>query len=187
MSFLSNTHPGLGRPKQQKPSPTLKRDRFTPTRYINAAQHVLGDINLDPASCPAANQIVQAVRFFTKADDGLSQKWHARSIWLNPPDGRIDGKSAQALFSQKLLAEYHAGHVETAILLVNAATDRQWFAPLWERPICFTDHRIRFVSPIPDQAKQRAHATAFVYFGPNVRYFSDVFRMFGHVTGGAAW
>lgn len=186
MSFLS-THPGLGYPKYQKPSPTSNLDGFTPTRSIIATEHVLGDIDLDPASRTAANLTIQATRFFTEADNGLTQQWHTRSVWLNPPYDRINGKSGQTHFSQKPLAEYHVGHVKTAILLIDAVTDRKWFRPLWNYPICFTDHQITFVSPIPDQAKQRTHGSAFVYFSPNGQYFNDVFGIFEHIVGGAAW
>ncbi len=146
MSFLS-THPGLGYPKYQKPSPTSNLDGFTPTRSIIATEHVLGDIDLDPASRTAANLTIQATRFFTEADNGLTQQWHTRSVWLNPPYDRINGKSGQTHFSQKPLAEYHVGHVKTAILLIDAVTDRKWFRPLWNYPICFTDRPNHLCQP----------------------------------------
>jgi ParB family chromosome partitioning protein len=51
---------------------------YTPLPYIEAARLVLGDIDLDPASCELANGVVQAKRFFTEQDDGLTKEWSGR-------------------------------------------------------------------------------------------------------------
>ena len=45
---------------------------------------------MDPASCPEANKIVNAKRFFTKEDDALSRNWREHkleklNIWCSPP------------------------------------------------------------------------------------------------------
>ena len=79
-------------------------ERYTPAQYIAAARRVLGEIDLDPASCEVAQGIVKAVQYFTAKDDGLKQEWHGR-VWLNPP-------YAQPLIAQfvsKLIAERKAG------------------------------------------------------------------------------
>ena len=59
-------------------------ERYTPAQYIEAARRVLGEIDLDPASCEVAQRTVKAVEYFTAKDDGLEQEWHGR-VWLNPP------------------------------------------------------------------------------------------------------
>src|SRR5207253_2666456 len=107
-------------------------------------------IDLDPASCYEANQTVRASRYYTKEDDGLSKEWYG-NVWLNPPyslsdrqDSRGLFASSTAMFSNKLVDEYKVGNVTQAIMLVVSQTHSRWFKRMWEYPICFTDHRIKF-------------------------------------------
>ena len=149
---------------------------YTPARYIEAAAKVLGDIDLDPASSKKANKVVGAAKFYSEADDGLSREWHGR-VWLNPPYGKGSG-----LFTTKLVEEYDAGNVTAAILLLNAyGFDSAWFQPLWQFPICFTDHRIVFTSPTRGEGGP-ANANIFVYLGKGVKRFASTFADFGTVV-----
>src|SRR6266702_2856765 len=93
---------------------------FTPSRYVEAARKVMGSIDLDPASCEMANRVVRAARYYTKQDNGLAQEWYGR-VWLNPPYGSIDQsrKMGLAAFIGKLIAEYHDGNIEQAVLLAT--------------------------------------------------------------------
>jgi hypothetical protein len=50
---------------------TGEMEWFTPALYIEKARRVLGQIDLDPASCALAQEVVQARHFFTVNDDGL--------------------------------------------------------------------------------------------------------------------
>jgi hypothetical protein len=61
---------------------------FTPVPYIKAARAVLGDIDLDSATCAFAQSRIRASSFCTKQHDGLKQRWRGR-VWLNPPFSRI--------------------------------------------------------------------------------------------------
>lgn len=150
---------------------------YTPAPILEAACEVLGAIDLDPASNALANQAVQAKQFYTTADDGLSQPWQGR-VWLNPPYGKVGGESNQAVWSQRLLQEYQAGHVAEAILLVNAATGNSWFTPLKDYPICFPDDRIHFYTS-EVESSQPTQSNALVYFGGHVARFVQVFSRFG--------
>jgi ParB family transcriptional regulator, chromosome partitioning protein len=154
---------------------------FTPAVHIEAARAVLGHIELDPASCALANETVQATRYNTEEEDGLQRDWISRALWMNPPYGKVNGKSNQEIWSAKLLSEYRAGHVQAAIMLLNAATDCQWFKPLWVFPLCFTDHRIHFCSPHGESA-QPTHGNVFVYLGPHSNLFAQVFGRFGIIV-----
>jgi len=47
---------------------------YTPLDYINAVREVMGDIDLDPASCIEANTIVKAKKYFTKEENDSYEK-----------------------------------------------------------------------------------------------------------------
>src|SRR6266516_5544299 len=156
---------------------------YTPTLYIKAAREVMnGIIELDPASCEIANRVVQASRYYDIKINGLLQPWKARSLWLNPPYGRGDGnRSNQEIWTCKLIAEYEAGNVEEAILLVNAATDTGWFQRLWRYSICFVKQRIDFHSEAGGNSGPTV-GSAFVYFGSNSDRFIEVFGQIGRIV-----
>lgn len=152
---------------------------YTPARYLDAAREVLGAIDLDPASSAEANKRVKAGTIWTADDDGLEQPWRGR-IWLNPPYGGLAEK-----FTQRLVAEYAAQSIDAAILLVNAhCTDTKWFQPLWDQPLCFTDHRIDFEAPARREKKTTStHGSVFAYFGQNPAKFAEHFTPFGAIVG----
>lgn len=158
---------------------------YTPARYVDAARAVMGGIDLDPASSAEANKTVGATSYFNADDDGLHRPWWGRA-WLNPPYGKRGGKSSQALWSDRLSVQYEQaqGGITQAVLLVNAATACKWFQPLWQHPVCLTDHRIRFIAPDGVTKNQPTHGNAFVYFGPQERWslFGLRFRPFGRIV-----
>lgn len=150
---------------------------YTPVKYVEAARLVLGTIDLDPASCKRANKIVQAKAFYTAKDDSLHQPWTGR-LWLNPPYGGLAGE-----FVRRLVLEYEAGDVKAAVALVNAnCTDTNWFQPLWNYVLCFTDHRIDFDSGGRGKQTGSTHGSAFAYLGLETKAFKAAFSEFGAVV-----
>jgi len=149
---------------------------YTLPEHIEAARQVLGEIDLDPASHLAANDVVKAKKFFTMADDGLQQEWKGR-IWLNPPWGQ-----AGPDFVGKLVESYKAGTVTAAVLLVNShATDTKWFQPLWDFTLCFTCPRIKYWQP-NGGGNSPTNGSTFVYFGSDKEKFVEVFSKYGVVV-----
>ncbi|MCG8423972.1 MAG: MarR family transcriptional regulator [Proteobacteria bacterium] len=81
---------------------------------MDAVRYVLGAIDLDPASCRAANQIVCATRYYDLVSDGLTQPWSGR-ILLNPP-GDTQGKNVPAFWRK---ANLHVLAGDAVILWVG--------------------------------------------------------------------
>ncbi len=153
---------------------------YTPREYIEAARVVMGDIDLDPATCETAQKWIQARTYHTEETDGLAHDWSGR-VWLNPPWGR-----ATPAFIDKLMAELNAGHVTECIVLVNAhATDTGWFSRLWDGLLCFTDHRINYISPHGPKSGS-THGSVFVYFGSHSAEFIREFDGWGAIVARVA-
>jgi DNA N-6-adenine-methyltransferase (Dam) len=147
---------------------------YTPAYVIEAVRRVLGEIDLDPASCEKANHTVQATDYFTEEDDGLAQPWYGR-IWLNPPYQGLAGD-----FATKLVSSYESGEVKAGILLITAlTTDTQWFQALWSGVLCFTSGRIKFDG---EGGSSNTAGSVFVYFGPDEARFAEEFTALGTVV-----
>ena len=163
----------------------MSSEWYTQPKYIEAAREVMGGIELDPASCAAANEIVKAERYFTKEQNGLAQDWRARSLWLNPPYARSEHyQSGIGLFVDKLLRAYQNGDVCQAIILATTEVNAKWFYPLWQYPLCIPDHRVKFIAPIKDPrgVYQHMFGTCFAYLGSNEDKFAEVFSKFGRIV-----
>lgn len=165
---------------------------YTPFRYIESARKVMGDIDLDPASCETANKTVKARRYFSIENDGLKQEWYGR-VWLNPPygDGNQYQKDRSAVGAMrawvgKLIECYELGFIEQGILCCTLENGAKWFNWLWNYTICFPDHKVRFCGSIPsdrwDEKYSHFHGTIFVYLGPHEGRFIAEFSQFGRIA-----
>jgi ParB family chromosome partitioning protein len=150
---------------------------YTPQPIIDSAREVLGGLDLDPASCATANTVVKADTFFDKAMDGLKQPWKGR-VWLNPPYA----SNLVGQFTQKLLDHREDGTVTGAIVLVNNATDTQWFQAMAKvaQAICFPASRVRFWHPFKTETTTPLQGQAFLYFGNAEQEFGRVFAKYGY-------
>jgi phage N-6-adenine-methyltransferase len=168
------------------PPPAESRDEwYTPPTILDPARKVLGHFHLDPASCDLAQEKVKARRYFTKAEDGLAQDWIAESVWLNPPYSQ----PRLANFIAKLLTEYRAGRVKSAILLVNNGTCAAWFhdAAAAASALCFPRGRIAFYGPDGEAGDAGPRqGQALFYYGKNVAAFARRFGELGFVVYPAA-
>lgn len=155
---------------------------FTPpVPYIELAHEVLGNIDLDPASEPFPQQWIKADRYWTQ--DGLLHQWNAKTVFCNPPYGKLGGKSNQAAWSRKMVCEYEAGHFKAGILLINSTHGYRWYEELWTKyPVCLARERIRFIKPDGTVGGQAKRGQTFVYFGTDPAKFIDVFSNLGRIV-----
>jgi transcriptional regulator with XRE-family HTH domain len=144
---------------------------YTPSEYIEAAREVMGSIDLDPASCEIANKVVKANEIYTANDDGLTKTWRG-NVWLNPPyAGDLIGK-----FADKVTQE----DIAQAIILVNNATETQWFNTLISKAsaVVFPKSRVKFYMP-DGSTGAPLQGQAVIYIGDNAQRFVSVFKRFG--------
>lgn len=168
----------MGEEHNHRAQGTGENEWYTPAKYIEMARAVLGEIDLDPASSEVAQQTVQAAKFFSIADDGLTKPWAGR-VWLNPP-------YAQPLIGQfisKLVEERYADRVSAAIVLTHNYTDTAWFheASGIADAICFTRGRIKFVDAQGGECAP-TQGQAFFYYGDDVVRFAEQFNNVGIVA-----
>jgi phage N-6-adenine-methyltransferase len=149
---------------------------YTPPYVLEAVRDVLGEIDLDPASSYEAQKRVRANHYFTDAQDALAQHWWGR-IFLNPPYSR--GKIGK--FVDKLLEEINAGRAKEVILLVDNCADTQWFrkAARAATTVCFTEGRIKFITPEGKAPGSPPKGQCFLYYGAHPERFKNRFQRLG--------
>jgi ParB family chromosome partitioning protein len=148
---------------------------YTPPQFIESARLVMGSIDTDPASSDIANKVVGASEYFTKEMDGLSQKWRG-NVWMNPPYAQpLINQFAEAV-SQKL----ESGEIDQAIILVNNATETQWFQRMAgvASAVCFPKSRIKFLDP-SGKPGAPLQGQAIIYFGNCPKLFRQEFSTYG--------
>lgn len=154
-----------------------KNEWYTPAKIIEAARAVLGEIELDPATSEIANKTVKASEYFTEEDDALSLDWPPSKIWMNPPYAR----GLVSDFIDKLLISVSEG--SEAIVLVNNATETDWFQRLADASsaICLHKGRVRYATPDGDDSGAPLQGQAIVYLGPDALPFAKQFSEMGVV------
>jgi ParB family chromosome partitioning protein len=177
-------------------------EHYTPLDIVAASRRLMGEIDLDPASCARANKYVQAAKFYTKRDDGLSPRrpWAGR-LFINPPGGVTDPATGARLapslvrpFWERLATHYLDGSVEQAIFVGFSLEQLQslqlasecGISPL-DVPLCFPRRRIRFLLPSGQPNPRPTHANYIAFLPPRfepktaIRYFAELFSAFGAV------
>lgn len=149
---------------------------YTPAFIIEAAQRVMGGIDLDPASSEVANQTVRAKTFFTREHDGLSVQWFGR-VWMNHPFSRI----GNPIWINKAVTEYRSNRVETLLCITFAATSEQWFQPLMDFPQCYLCPRTNYSLPDGTLKRGITKGSVVTYMGRDAVRFARSFNSFGAI------
>lgn len=149
---------------------------YTPAEFIESAREVMGSIDLDPASNDIANQVVKAEKYYTAETNGLDKTWRG-NVWMNPPyASELIGK-----FVDKLVEE--RSNYEQAIVLVNNATETEWFNKIISvsSAVCFPKSRVKFYMP-DGKTGAPLQGQAVLYIGKNTQRFTDSFQKMGWVA-----
>lgn len=149
-------------------------DFFTSQTIIEPARRVLGNIDLDPASHPVANQVVKANCFFTAANSALCREWAGR-VWLNPPFSQWER------WVPKIIDEWKSGRIEAMCILCATRTlTAQYFAPIHRNcdAICILRGRIPFWG---GRASTPDDGHAVFYFGKKTEHFKREMGSIGTV------
>ena len=179
MSEVQDPEPPEAAPSWPQQVYTGDPEWYTPDAVLALVRAVLGAIDVDPASCAVAQATVQAHTFYTIEDDGLRQPWPG-TVFCNPPYKLPD----VARFIGKLCEELDAQRTTAAILLVNNATETDWFQRAFARAdaVCFPDGKIHFVSATHDGHAGPCVGQALLYYGPDPLGFCTVFATLGVST-----
>lgn len=141
----------------------------TPVQVLALVHKVLGQIDLDPASSAAFNMAVQATHFYTKEIDALLlDTWHAGSVFLNPPGGKIQNRALTELFWQRLMLHNNTGQMTHAIFMAFSlealqTTQRDGQGGALRFPLCVPRKRIKFVDVHGAPGPAPSHSNAIVY------------------------
>ena len=153
---------------------------YTPANVVEAARQAMGSIDLDPASCPAANRTVKADSYYSERVDGLdrSHPWSG-NVWMNPPYG-----GNASAFVVRLLEEVAFGRVRQAIVLLSSqALVTQWADPAIRRASAIGVSRGRwdFDPGCGQPVSSPAGGSSLLYFGDRVAEFAVAFDVLAHV------
>jgi ParB family transcriptional regulator, chromosome partitioning protein len=145
---------------------------YTPPWVIEKVRTVLGSIDTDPATCAAAQAVVQAVTWYTEVENGLLHTWTGR-LWLNPP------YSGPAKWTDKALMHFTNGDISAALILTNSYTETGWWQRLAAQGMMlFFSGRMNFWHPLKTATQNRTGQT-LCYLGPDRSRFVDVFGELG--------
>jgi len=149
---------------------TGNAENYTPAHIIDKVRIVLGEIDLDPASCAYAQKTVKAKKYYTQENNGLDKTWGGR-VFLNPPYGASDIKD----FTNKLIDELP--NIEAAILLTNDQTDTDWWqkCAINANVIFLPDGRLHFYTPTKEETSP-TNGQTFFYYGDSESKFKEIFN-----------
>jgi len=171
---------------------TASNEHYTPEWIASAARVTMGSIDLDPASCTQANQIIRAERFYTQADDGLTAPWFGR-CFLNPPYGWTDhkpdwspakrnplGYSQKELWTQRVIRDIAHHEIHQAVTVVTATSGDPWFEVFARcgRALCLPP-RIQFWGPDGESSGQPGSSAIFYHCDPRHDHGDRFFEVFG--------
>ena len=144
---------------------------YTPEWIIESVRHVMGSIDLDPASCEDANLRIKATQYYSRDDDAFQHKWTG-NVYLNPPYTGIE----------KFITKLCESDIHQAIVLCNNATETRWFKRvIMEKAtaIVFLTGRLHFVRSDSREVGAPMQGQCLIYIGDNTEAFLREFKCHG--------
>jgi len=158
---------------------------YTPLEWVARVRATLTNIELDPASSEAANEVICAEHYFTEEASGLDQSWSGMTIFCNPPGrcGPTQGGCGAKTCRCKLPRRFWNKLVETqvrdsrvsAIYLAYSLEQLLWLDTSVSAAIAIPHKRIKFTGA----GSSPTHGNAFVLLTSD----SDVLTRFKEQFG----
>ena len=155
----------------------MSDERYTPSWIIDGAKAVMGGIDLDPASCAAANERVGAARYYDTDMDGLAQPWAGR-VFTNPPYSNC------SRWIERLAAEVQNGRVTQVVLLCPIRSLSQIVSRcnfLLRGSLLLPTKRIAYLDPGTGRMISPPFGSLMLYVGPYQLRFNQLFQQHGTV------
>jgi ParB family chromosome partitioning protein len=159
-------------------NPTDRDFYGTPWQWIECCREVMGSIELDPASCRAANEtVVFADRFYDETIDGLHEQWACKTLFLNPPYSNSAGTRTLEAFAEKFCNQWDRGMIGQAIVVVNNTTETYAFELFSQRSAARAEprKRIQFMGVDGRSNGGNTRGQVFFYCGRRLKRFAAVF------------
>jgi hypothetical protein len=152
---------------------------------VNAANAVMGGIDLDVASSAIANEYVGAQEYYSPSQDGLNaQPWFGK-VYLFPPSGCYfwDQKnqrwkmtrassmtltSSHAVWFRRLYREWIAGEVEQGIYFTNCPDMIRYEQKIFDFPVCILRTAPILMRNIKGEVKPHKTCTSFIVYLPPI-------------------
>lgn len=172
---------------------------------IAAANALMGNIDLDPASSKFANDYVQAEHYYTPSDDGLNQQQWFGNVYVFPPNGayfwdaplnrwKITRSSARTLSSshavwfRRLYREWVGGQIKQGLYFTNCPDMIRYEQKIFDFPICILKTKPILVKRTSTEVSNHVTATSMVIYlppvdssGEAVENFVDIYSPKGRV------
>lgn len=162
---------------------------YTPIAVIEAARACMGGIDLDPFSCPVAQEAVRATYYFTgEGVSGFEAPWQGR-VFCNPPGGKEKGhRSGNAARAwTKAMHEWHAYKpvrpsqiifIGFSLELLQTAQQTDAATTPLDFNLCIPSKRLAYRG-LDGSKKSPPHASVIIGVGMSPEQFRAHFSAFG--------